>query len=122
MKVYSFVSQDMHVWEGKSCFVVFVAGSNLNLGFDHISTVSEPKHTWKEVEVEMKKVWANNVVVFKGGESLLYPDFVVVAKKLKLKNQLVYIETNGMFPDRLKNCIDRKVVDFVCVQIKELFL
>ena len=110
----------MHAWEGKSCFVVMVAGSNLTNGSDHIATVSEPKHTWKEIESEMKKVWANNAVIFKGGEPLLYHDFAIVAKKLKLKNMAVYIETNGLFPDRLKNCIDRRVVDFVSLQIKSL--
>ena len=120
MKVYSFKSQDMHAWEGKSCFVVMVAGSNLTNGSDHIATVSESKHTWKEIESEMKKVWANNAVVFKGGEPLLYPDFAIVAKKLKLKSLAVYIETNGLFPGQLKNCIDRRVVDFVSLQIKSL--
>ncbi len=53
-----------------------------------------------------------------GGEPLLQEDIVDFTKKVKKLGYLVKIDTNGMFPERLKDLIDRKLVDYVSMDVK----
>ena len=57
-------------------------------------------------------------VCIRGGEPLMHEhldDFLVF---LKGKNYLIKIDTNGSFPDRLKDWVHRGLIDFVSVNIK----
>ena len=53
-----------------------------------------------------------------GGEPLLQDDVVDFTKKVKKLGYLVKIDTNGTFPDRLKELIEKKLVDYVAMDVK----
>jgi pyruvate formate lyase activating enzyme len=53
-----------------------------------------------------------------GGEPLLQNDIVDFTKKVKKLGYLVKIDTNGTFPDRLKELIEKKLVDYVAMDVK----
>ena len=53
-----------------------------------------------------------------GGEPLLQNDIVDFTKKVKKLGYLVKIDTNGTFPDRLKELIEKKLVDYVSMDVK----
>jgi len=57
-------------------------------------------------------------LVITGGEPLLQEDIVDFIKKVKKLGYLVKIDTNGTFPERLKELIDKKLVDYVSMDIK----
>ena len=57
-------------------------------------------------------------VVITGGEPLLQDDIFDFCKKLKGMSYLVKIDTNGTFPDRLKELIEKKLIDYVAMDIK----
>ncbi len=59
-------------------------------------------------------------VSISGGEPLLQKDIADFIQKLKKFDYLVKIDTNGMFPDRLKDLIDRKLVDYVSMDVKAI--
>lgn len=57
-------------------------------------------------------------LVISGGEPLLQKDLKNFCKKVKKLGYLVKIDTNGTFPDKLKELIDEKLVDYIAMDIK----
>jgi len=57
-------------------------------------------------------------LVISGGEPLMYEDITAFIKKVKNLGYLVKIDTNGMHPEKLKELIDQKLVDYVAMDIK----
>ena len=57
-------------------------------------------------------------VSISGGEPLLQKDIADFIKKVKKFGYLVKIDTNGTFPDSLKELIKKKLVDYVAMDVK----
>ena len=57
-------------------------------------------------------------VVISGGEPTLQPDLFDFIKKIKEMGYLVKLDTNGSNPGILKGLIDKKMIDFVAMDIK----
>jgi len=57
-------------------------------------------------------------VVFTGGEPLLHKELVSFLLKVKELGYLVKMDTNGTNPDFLRSLIDKKLVDFVAMDVK----
>jgi len=53
-----------------------------------------------------------------GGEPLLQEDIVDFIEKVKELNYLIKIDTNGAFPEKLKELIDKKLVDYISMDVK----
>ena len=53
-----------------------------------------------------------------GGEPLLQEDIVDFTEKVKKLKYLIKIDTNGAFPGKLKELIDKKLVDYVSMDVK----
>lgn len=105
---------------------IFLFGCNLRCGFCHnpelvqergLSIISEDK-VIEELRDHSKFI---DGVCITGGEPLLHDleDFLVRLKGLFLK---VKIDTNGSFPEKLKELIDKKLVDYVAMDVKLPFV
>ena len=57
-------------------------------------------------------------VCITGGEPLLQPDIEDFIIKIKEKGYKLKLDTNGAFPDRLLNLIDKNLLDYVAMDIK----
>ena len=57
-------------------------------------------------------------VCIQGGEPLMHEHLDDILMYLKDNNYLIKIDTNGTFPKRLKNWVDRGLIDYVSVNIK----
>jgi pyruvate formate lyase activating enzyme len=57
-------------------------------------------------------------LVISGGEPFLQKDLDIFCKKIKNLNLKIKIDTNGYFPDKLKELIDKKLIDYIAVDIK----
>jgi len=57
-------------------------------------------------------------VVLSGGEPLLQKDIIEFIEKVKKLGYLVKIDTNGSLPEKLKELIDKKLVDYVAMDVK----
>lgn len=57
-------------------------------------------------------------VCITGGEPLLYPKIVSFCEKVKQLGLEVKVDTNGSFPKILKELLEKKLVDFVAMDIK----
>jgi len=101
MDVAEYRSQDTKAWPGKIAVVVVAGKGNSSM---------------REVAAELQKSFTTNAVVFEGDVES-QGDLPIVAKKMKLKNKLVRINTSGKNPDLLKKLVERRLVDYVSITI-----
>ena len=57
-------------------------------------------------------------VVISGGEPLLHDDLVDFIKKIKNLKLLVKIDTNGAFPEQLRELLEQQLVDYIAMDVK----
>ena len=57
-------------------------------------------------------------VAITGGEPLVQPDIKEFIKKVRDLGYLVKLDTNGSFPDRLRELLDEHLVDYAAMDIK----
>jgi len=101
MDIASYTGQDTKAWPGKISMVI-VAGNG--------------RHSMREIEAELHKGFTTAAVVFRG-EVEKQSDLPIIAKRIKLKNKLVRLETDGSNPEHLGKMIARRVVDFVSLML-----
>ena len=105
---------------------VFTLGCNFRCPFCHNSSLVIPGAVHEEGEVEedeffkflKKRQGLLDGVAITGGEPLLHPDIKEFIKKIRALGYLVKLDTNGSFPDRLRELIDEGLVDYVAMDIK----
>ena len=113
-------------YPGHLAATIFLPGCDLRCGFCHnpdlvlnkipAQSMLTPQKVLDILSLQRKFIEG---VCITGGEPLLSLDiaFVREIKKMGLK---VKIDTNGFHPDKLKELIDEKLVDYVAVDIKTL--
>ena len=57
-------------------------------------------------------------VVISGGEPLIQEDIVDFVKRIKDLGLLVKIDTNGAFPEKLRELLEKQLVDYVAMDVK----
>ena len=57
-------------------------------------------------------------LVITGGEPLLQDDIVDFAGKIKNMGYLLKVDTNGGYPEKLQELLDKKLVDYVAMDVK----
>jgi pyruvate formate lyase activating enzyme len=57
-------------------------------------------------------------LVITGGEPLLQKDIVDFAGKIKKLGYLLKIDTNGCYPEKLQELINKKLVDYIAMDVK----
>lgn len=108
----------------KLACTVFTGGCNMRCPFCHnASLVVSPNENSDISEKEFFDFLAKrkNIldgVCITGGEPLLQKDIEAFMKKIKDMGFALKLDTNGAFPDRLKSLIDKGLVDYVAMDIK----
>jgi pyruvate formate lyase activating enzyme len=101
--------------------VLFTPGCNLRCPFCHNwRIVLDPKPPFLNEEtviriLEKRKKYVDAVVVT-GGEPTIHKEIPKFLKKLKGKGFAVKLDTNGFFPEVLKECLP--FVDYVALDVK----
>lgn len=102
--------------------IVFLGGCNLRCPFCHNASLALSKEA--EIDREeffsllLKRKGILEGVCVTGGEPLLNPDIADFLSEIKSYGYLVKLDTNGAFPERLSELIDKKLVDYVAMDIK----
>jgi pyruvate formate lyase activating enzyme len=112
-------------WDGKLATVLFFDKCNFMCPFcQNWELIQHPKNypviQWQDIAkmLRSKKEWIDGVVLT-GGEPLVYKEEVFdVARKTKALSFLVKLDTNGAYPDTLRELIAEKLVDYVALDIK----
>jgi len=111
-------------WSGKMTAIIFTGGCNFACPFCHnpelIKNLSKiPSFPWEEIEkfLKKKKGWIDTIMIT-GGEPTLQPDLPKACKIIKKHGYLVGIATNGTNPDMIEKLSKEKLVDRICMDVK----
>lgn len=107
----------------KTAATLFTHGCNFRCPFCHnAGLVTRPsEQSVSEVELfaflEKRKKMLDGVCIT-GGEPLLQKDIADFIKKIRELGYAVKLDTNGSFPEKLRELINAGLVDYVAVDIK----
>lgn len=122
MKILGFQKLSLLDYPEKVACVIFTGGCNFCCPFCHnASLVNQKVDCIDENEIFdylIKRKKMLDGVCITGGEPLLQKDIEVFIKKIKALGFLVKLDTNGSFPNKLKNLVENKLVDYVAMDIK----
>ena len=108
-------------YPNKIASVLFTPGCNLRCGFCHnwrIAVDPKPPFLQEAVALEIlerRKKYVDAVVVT-GGEPCMHRELPRFLVKLKERGFLVKLDTNGFYPEVLKECLPS--VDYVALDVK----
>lgn len=124
MHFKGFVKTSLLEYPGKIVSVVFVGGCNFRCPFCQnpdlvLNSRSLPSIDEKEVIEYLlsKKKWLDGLAIT-GGEPMLEEDLPNFLSKIKKERFLVEIETNGSNSRMLRDLVDRRLVDYLALDIK----
>lgn len=125
MKISGFDKLTLLNYPDKVACTIFTSGCNLRCPFCHNSGLVT--NNYNEISFESiyeylkKRIGILDGVCITGGEPLIHADIKDYIKKIKDLGYLVKIDTNGCNPKLLKELIDLKLVDYIAMDIKNIY-
>lgn len=124
MEIKGVIDLSLVDWDGKISSVFFLPSCNFRCPYCHnVSLVLHPETEettpFERVEDYLKKqrTWIDGICIT-GGEPTLHSDLPDLCSKLKEMGFLVKLDTNGSNPMMVKALIEKRLVDYVAVDIK----
>ncbi|RKY30548.1 MAG: anaerobic ribonucleoside-triphosphate reductase activating protein [Candidatus Omnitrophota bacterium] len=124
MKIGGLTKTSLIEYPGMISAVVFTQGCNFRCPYCHNPELVEPSLSNPKIPedevidfLKRRKKYLEAVVIT-GGEPCLQEDLIDFIVKLKEIGYMVKLETNGSFPEVLSKIIERKLVDFISMDIK----
>lgn len=124
MKFYGLQKLTLLDYPGRTACTVFTGGCNFRCPFCHnapLVTDIDNSNTYSEEDILdflKKRTGLLDGVCITGGEPLLNGDIVGFIEKVKAMGYKVKLDTNGTYPERLIELLDKKLVDYVAMDIK----
>lgn len=114
-------------WDGKLATTLFVGGCNYSCPFCHnadlvLSPENLPDIDWENVEEHLrrKETWIDGICVT-GGEPTIHSDLPLLLERIKNLGYPVKLDTNGTKPDFLAELLEKRLVDYLAMDIKTSF-
>jgi pyruvate formate lyase activating enzyme len=108
-------------WTGKAAVTVFFRGCPLRCpycqNYPYLEGTGFVEPNFVEEKIKSSKPFVS-AVVFSGGEPLMQAGVVYLAEVAKKLGLLVGIHTNGCYPERAAELIERKLVDKFFIDVK----
>ena len=122
MKIGGFKKTSLLDYPDKISAIVWTVGCNFHCPFCYNKDLVEGKvDLISENEIlsflEKRKGMLEGLVI-SGGEPLMQKDIARFCEKVKKTGYLVKIDTNGTYPKKLKELVDKKLVDYISMDIK----
>jgi len=110
-------------YPGKVASVIFTSGCNFNCPYCHNhqlinhskQNIINEKQIFSLLEKRKKHI---KHIVISGGEPCINKDIVTFAQTIKEMGFNIKLDTNGSFPNILKELIDNHLLDYVAMDIK----
>lgn len=124
MNIQGFQKLTLLDFPGKMACTLFTAGCNLRCPFCHnsrlvINPAGQSEFTVDEILAFLKKrSGILDGVAISGGEPLMQKDIDVFIEKIRELGYAVKLDTNGTFPEKLKELVGRGLIDYVAMDIK----
>ena len=105
---------------------LFTGGCNMRCPFCHNTPLvtGECEEIYSEDEILSflnKRQGLLDGVAVTGGEPLMQKDIAEFFRKIKELGFDIKLDTNGSFPDKLRELIDNSLVDFIAMDVKNVF-
>ena len=104
--------------------VIFLGGCNFRCNYCHNPELVLKHHEIQDIDVKevldylnAKKNWIDSICIT-GGEPTLYKDLPEFISMIKKEGFLVKLDTNGTNPSMIKEMIDKKLIDYIAMDIK----
>ncbi|MBL7170070.1 MAG: anaerobic ribonucleoside-triphosphate reductase activating protein [Candidatus Aenigmarchaeota archaeon] len=126
MQIKGFQKTSLIDYPGNICSIIFLSGCNFrcNYCYNPELVLDEKLPEIKEKEVlktlEERKKFIDGVTIT-GGEPTIHKELPILIKKIKKIGLLIKIDTNGTNPEMLNYLIKNKLIDFIAMDIKNVF-
>lgn len=109
-------------YPNSSSLILFTSGCNYNCGYCHNPELKRFGNGEISEEIVWnylapRKDWLNKIVI-SGGEPTLQNDLPEFARKAKDRGIAVKLDTNGSNPRMLKELLEKKLIDYVAMDVK----
>ncbi|MBQ7653094.1 MAG: anaerobic ribonucleoside-triphosphate reductase activating protein [Clostridia bacterium] len=123
MKIVGFEKLSLVDFDGYTACTLFTGGCNFRCPFCHngplVIGVGLEEYSEEEIFSYLKKrKGILEGVVVTGGEPTLQKDLDVYLKKIKDLGYAVKLDSNGTAPETLRSLIERKLVDYIAMDVK----
>jgi pyruvate formate lyase activating enzyme len=127
MKILGLQKQSLIEYPGRISAVVFLGGCNLRCQFCYVPHLVLPEEIEKQKEISRREFFSFlkerknflEAVSISGGEPTINKDLPNFIRKIKELGYLVELETNGTNPKMVKYLINKKLIDYVGMDIKQ---
>lgn len=125
MKIKGFQKLTLLDYPEKMACLLFTGGCNFRCPFCHNASLVTHIESDDINEEEIfnyleKRKGLLEAVVISGGEPCIQKDLISFIQKIKEKGFLVKLDTNGSFPEILKELLNFHLVDYVAMDVKNI--
>lgn len=128
MQISGFEKLTLLNYKDKVACIIFTKGCNFKCPFCHNSELIDINSDYEEINeseifsyLEKRKNILDGVCI-SGGEPLIHKDIGYFISRIKNMGFSVKIDTNGSNPILLKELIDKNLIDYVAMDIKNSFI
>lgn len=122
MKIGGFQKTSLLDFPGEISSIIWTVGCNFNCPFCYnLDVVKKTAKIISEEEIFSFLEKRKNVIdglVISGGEPFLQKDLLSFCEKVKKLGYKIKIDTNGTFPEKLKEFLDKKLIDYISMDVK----
>ncbi|MBQ5778016.1 MAG: anaerobic ribonucleoside-triphosphate reductase activating protein [Oscillospiraceae bacterium] len=124
MNIAGFQRLTLLDFPGKTAATVFTPGCNFRCPFCHNASLvlhtDEAEHYGEEeiLSYLKKRQGILDGICITGGEPLLQKDIADFMEKVKSLGYKIKLDTNGSFPEKLRELVGKGLVDYVAMDIK----
>lgn len=123
-QVKGFLETSLLDWPGKLTAVLFLSGCNFRCPYCHNHPLVIHPEGFESIplnhilrRLKGLKEWVDGVCVT-GGEPTVNPNLPLLLERIKAEGWVTKVDTNGTFPDRIHELMERNLVDCVAMDIK----
>ena len=125
MRIGGFNKLTTQDFPGNLACIIFTSGCNFDCDYCYNRDLVESKAPEIDQDeifsyLEKRKDMLDGVVI-SGGEPTIWDDLIPFIEKIREYGFKVKLDTNGYRPEVLKEIIDRKLVDYIAMDIKAIF-
>ncbi len=124
MKIFGLQRLSLLDFPGKTACTVFTGGCNWRCPFCHNAALVVDLDTVETISEDeffaflKKRSGILDGVAITGGEPLMQPDIIDFIKKIRVLGYPIKLDTNGSYPEKLKELVNQGLVDYVAMDIK----
>ncbi len=123
MKIHGLQKMTLLDFPGRVACTVFLGGCDFRCPFCHnfelVDGTAQPLMDDAELLAFLaKRKGLLDGVAFTGGEPCLHPELPALLEKVRALGFATKLDTNGYHPERLQQILDRHLVDYVAMDVK----